>query len=152
MEKYIICDKTLAVIGLDYHSSEIVEKDRTFVVERCWQDVLNDSCLYYSSSLQGRIEGSRAILNKEYKVPILLQEGDKLIYFPVGNQTNYNCVWISLKHLDHYTVMAGKIKVIFLENQHIIVTSGEESFENQLLKAYNLEKILISRYKNLEKW
>lgn len=151
MEKYIICDNTLAVVGIDYHSSEIVEKGKSFIVQKCWQDVLNDSCLYYSSSFQGRVEGSRTLLNKDYKVPILLQERDELIYFPVGNQTNYTCVWISLKHLDHYIIMSGKIKILFPENQYLIVTSGEESFENQLLKAYNLEKILISRYKNLGK-
>lgn len=142
---YIINERTLAIIGVDYNFCRVLEKTDEFLVSKGWQEILSDSCLYYSSSLQGRIDGSRTILNKEYKVPIILQEAKSLIFFPIGNQTDYNCIWISLKNLNSYTVTKGEIRVLFKGNKDLLLMTGLQSFEGQLLKSYNLEKILISR-------
>ena len=140
-------EKTLAVIGIDYKFCRILEENDEFLVSRSWQDILDESCLYYSSSFQGRVDGSRVILKKEYKVPIILRELQMLIFFPVGNQTNYNCMWISLKHLNHYTYEKTGIHLFFEGNKDLLLTSGIQAFESQLLKSYNLEKLFISRQK-----
>jgi len=151
MESYIIGEKTLAVVGLDYHSSQIIESEREFIVFQNWHDILEKSCLYYSSSFQGRIDASKFLLNKDYKLPIMLSEIGSLIFFPVGNQTNYNCVWISLKSLESYFILTGKVKLSFTSDRVLFISSGKEAFENQLLKAYNLEKVFISRHKKMLK-
>ena len=148
MDHYIMNDKTLAVIGIDYKFCRVLEEKDEFLVSQNWQNVLNESCLYYSSSFQGRIDGSKVILNKEYKVPIILQEMGALVFFPVGNQTDYNCIWISLKNLNYYTVQKEGIHLFFRENKDLMLTSGLQAFESQLLKSYNLEKLFISRQKN----
>ncbi len=145
MKNYIIQEDTLAIIGIHANCCRIIEKNREFYVFAPWQQILNDSCLYYGSSYQGRLEGSKDILNKDYKVPIILSEMRKLIFFAVGNQTDFNCVWISLKMMKDYQILSGKIKFIFYNNKELYVYSGKESFENQLLKAYNLERLLNLR-------
>ena len=113
MKKYIINRNTLAVIGINFKSCKIVEKEDEFVILRSWQEVINDSCLYYGSSFQGRLEGSRTILNRDYKVPVVINEVDKLIFFSVGNLTDYRCSWVSLKNLNYYSFENGKISFNF---------------------------------------
>lgn len=149
VDHYIMNEKTLAVIGIDYKFCRILEENEEFLISKSWQDILDESCLYYSSSFQGRVDGSRTLLNKEYKVPIILQEMGTSIFFPVGNQTNYNCMWISLKNLNYYTSDKTGIHLFFQGNKDLLLTSGVQAFESQLLKSYNLEKLFISRQKNL---
>lgn len=152
MKNYIISEKTLAVIGISKEVSKVVEENDTFLVEKCWQEILNDSCLYYSSSFQGRVEGSKIILHRDYKVPIIVQEYGSLIFLPVGNQTDFTCSWVSLKKIENYAILSKEIRLFFKGNKDLFIASGKSAFESQLLMAYTLEKILNSRYKNLVKY
>ena len=45
--------------------------------------ILNESCIKYGSSLNGRIKGSKYALNSKYKLPIIISEKEKLVFFPV---------------------------------------------------------------------
>ena len=142
---YIINDDTLALEGINYSSTKVIERSREFVVHKFWQDILQDSCLYYGASLQGRIEASRDILQKGYKVPIVVSELHKLVLFSLGKQTDCECMWISLKNICSYSVEKGNIHFYFDSEKELIIRIGKETFEAQILKAYNLEKFCFSR-------
>lgn len=148
MKSYIITEKTAAIIGIDNHHTKIIEDTKEFILPISWYDIMNDSCLYYGSSFQGRIEGSRNILKKDYKVPIIICENIPIIFFAVGKQTQGECIWISLKKLLYYTVYDKKIQFHFSETFSIFTVISRQSFEKQLLKAYNLEKSIFQRCKN----
>lgn len=148
MKQYIITEKTAAIVGIDIHHTKIIEDTQEFIVPLSWYKIMNNSCLYYGSSFQGRIEGSRDILKKDYKVPILICEHIPIIFFSVGKQTQGECIWISLKKLLYYTVEDKKIQFHFSKNFSVYTVASKESFENQLLKAYNLEKSVFQRCKN----
>lgn len=48
--------------------------------------ILNFSCIYYGSSLKGRIMGSKNILGGCYKLPIMISEKNNIIFFPIKEE------------------------------------------------------------------
>ena len=45
------------------------------------KSILNESCISYGSSLNGRIKGSKWALKSKYKLPIVVSEKEKLVFF-----------------------------------------------------------------------
>ena len=47
------------------------------------KDILENSCEYYGSSLQGRIVGARNLIKSRYKIPIMVSEKNNILFFPL---------------------------------------------------------------------
>jgi len=148
MNEYIVCESTLALVMIDKNTCMIIEDNKEFFVNLSCIDVIKNSCLYYGSSYEGRLEASKNLLGKEYKLPIIISEYNDILFFPIGSKQTDICTWISLKNLDNYMVEDDMVEFIFKCNRRYNVAVGRRSFEAQLLKAYDLNRIMKNRYKN----
>lgn len=50
------------------------------------KDILENSCEYYGSSLQGRIIGARNLIKSRYKIPIMVSEKNNILFFPLSGK------------------------------------------------------------------
>ena len=102
MVEYEITSNTCALIGLSENETEVVEKHKRFVIPMRTKDLLKLSCEFYGCTLDGRIKGSQLQLGMKYKLPIIIESTNELIFFPTVSPKEAECTWISLKNIKKY--------------------------------------------------
>jgi len=147
MENYIINSKTIAVIGIDNNTCKVIEKDEEIIINKSSFSVIEDSCLYYGSSYQGRVDASNTLISNSYKVPIIVENINNLVFFPTISPNSSSCMWISIDMVFNNIVDkdTNSCKIVFKNNKEILTNLSKYSMENQMLKSYILYSIMKSR-------
>ena len=145
---YEINKDTLAILPVNEDKSFVIEKDNEYIVDYRPYEVMEHSCEYFGSSLDGRLKGSKNMLGTIYKAPILVEESRNIIFFPTVSPLLVNNVWISLNNIDKYEKLGEKTKIYFKDGKDIIVDIPYLSFENQILRSSRLESIIRNRKNN----
>lgn len=100
--------------------------------------ILNDSCIYYGSSLQGRIKGSKSLLNGKYKLPIIISEKNKIIFFPIKDSLKNEVYWFNFDLIKDYKRENNLIRIIFSTDEIIKLSVSFTIFNNQIYKCSRL--------------
>ena len=145
MDSYEINKETCAIIGVSEEVTKIIEKKDDCFINKKSYEVMEDSCQYYGSSCDGRIKGTKMMLGSAYKVPIIVEESNELIFFPTESPSSEKCMWIALNNIESYERYNGFTKVRFAEGKDIIVKMTIGAFEMQVLRANRLGSILRKR-------
>ena len=143
--KYEISNGTLAIVPKE-EGSIVYEDDEQYKIDETPFKIMEDSCMYFGSSYNGRKESAREILGAEYKVPILVEDSDNLIVFPTTSPLSSDCVWVSLKRIKDFVKIDGyNTKIIFDNNKEIIVPCSYRTVENQVSRASRLDFVMRKR-------
>ena len=145
VDSYEINKNTYAILNYDDEFSKIVEHKHDYFLSKKTYEVMEDSCEYYGSTLDGRLKGTKMILGSNYKLPIIVEESNDIIFFPTNGSMNEKCSWISLNHVKKYENVKGYTKVTFTDGKSITLHVSKESFEMQLLRASRLQNLLRKR-------
>ena len=145
IETYEINKDTCAILNLNNEVTKIIENKQEYFLPKRSFEVMEDSCAYYGSSFDGRLKGTKMILGGNYKLPIIVEETNNLIFFPTNGTNNDKCSWISLNQVEKYEPQGGYTKVTFFEGKSIILKISYTSFELQLLRAARLQTLLNKR-------
>lgn len=145
MKDYEINDETMALIQLGEEKTKIIEEDNEYVVNKSAYSIMDESCKYFGSSYLGRVEGSRNMIGYEYKLPIIVEESRKLIFFPTSSPSSDDCSWISLKHVNNIEKTSDNTVLVFKNGTKIKLNVSKASFNNQLLRSTRLESVLNAR-------
>lgn len=148
LDSYEINKDTCAVININNEVSKIIEKKDEYLLPKKSFEVMEDSCAYYGSSYEGRLNGTKMILGSNYKLPIIVEETNDIIFFPTSGRTKNNCSWISLNKIEKYEPYNGYTKVTFQGGKEIIIAMACSSFELQVLRAARLQTLLTKRVKS----
>ena len=148
MLEYEITSNTCALIGISENETEVIEKDKRFVIPKKLNKVLNDSCQFYGSTLEGRIKGSQRQLGMKYKLPIMVESSKELIFFPTVSPRLTYCSWISLKNIKSYRDTPLGLVIEFEHNNTITISLSLESFEMQIFRATKLMLTARNRRNN----
>lgn len=141
--KYEVSKGTLAIIPNEKDQSLVYEDTERYIIDETPFQIMEESCKYFGSTYEGRKNGAKEILGAEYKVPIVVEDSDNLIVFPTTSPLAEDCVWISLKRVKKIQkIDSNNTKIIFDNNQEIIVACSYRSVENQLSRASRLDLIL----------
>lgn len=147
MSEYYISKETCAIISLDDNSCEVIENDRRFVINRSCMGVINDSCVYFGSTYQGRVSASKAILKMNYKLPIIIEEYNGLIFFPTSSPRFDSCIWLNLSMISSYERNDNDSRVVFKNGSILDLDISYYSLENQIFRATMLESLIRKRKK-----
>lgn len=145
--EYYITKETCAVIAVGETSCEVIEGDRKFSVLRSCMDVINDSCVYFGSTYEGRLLASKSMLKMTYKLPIIIEEYNGIIFFPTGSPRFNSCVWLNLASIASYERNGNDSKVIFKSGAVLELQISYYSLENQIFRATMLESLIRKRKK-----
>ena len=145
LDSYEINKDTCAIINIDNEICKIIEKDNEYLLSKRSFEVMEDSCEYYGSSYTGRIKGTKMMLGCNYKLPIIIEEANNLIFFPTTGSNNEKCSWIALNQVEKFERHNGYTKVIFYGGKSTILKMSPSSFEMQLLRATRLQNLLNKR-------
>ena len=139
--KYEINEGTLAIMP-DGKNSKILEDNKEYKVHDTPYEVMDYSCKYFGSSYEGRKEGTKAILDINYKVPIIVENSRSIIFFPTNSPSDEECYWISLKNIKKIEELEyNSTKIIFNNDVFIDIPVSKRTIENQILRASRLDLI-----------
>lgn len=148
LDTYEIKKNTLAIIPIDSKRSEVIEDDDVFIINRNATKIIDDSCKFFGSSLDGRHEGTKNLIGVTYKAPIIIEETSEVIFFPTNSPRIANCTWVSLNNLENYKKNNDQTQLYFKNGKIIDIDVSYNSLENQVLRSTRLESIL-RKHKNI---
>ncbi len=102
-EVYLINGQTMVILphfdGFGNLHSLVIEAERELVMKRKPIDIMKDSCLYYGSSLQGRVDGAIHVTKFRRMVPIMVCNRSGIFFFPTQSSKSESCIWIAHSHV-----------------------------------------------------
>lgn len=142
---YEINDETLAILPYDNERSRVIEMNDEYIVEESPYEIMENSCKYFGSSLSGRVDGSKDILGSVYKIPVIVEESQKLIFFPTEALNSPTVGWISYKNIRNVEKIGQKSLVKFKDGQDVLINCPYFSMKNQIFRCNMLEAISNNR-------
>lgn len=107
--------------------------------------ILDSSCIYYGSSLKGRIKGAKNILEGKYKLPIIISEKNDIIFFPVKGKKNNEMLWINFSKVKLFKKKNEFVEIVFNNNFVAKFMISFTVFNNQMFKSSRLWLIYLTR-------
>ena len=138
LENYEINKSTLALIPIEKNKTIVHELETEFIVNQTPFEIINESCKYFGSSYYGRFEGTKKMVGYNYKSPIIIEETNRIIFFPTSSPRLNNCAWISLKYVKDYYKNNNESIIIFTNNLNLNLNISYNILENQILRATKL--------------
>lgn len=145
VESYEVNTSTLAVIAISENLSRIIEKENDFLINKSTLEIIEDSCLYFGSTFDGRCAGTKKLLGYSYKLPIIIEESKSLIFFPTASPRFNKCSWLSLHNVDKFLPLSKGSRVLFKNGAFFDLEYSYDSLENQLMRATRLDCVLQYR-------
>lgn len=145
--KYEINDETIAIIPIDSSNTKVIELTKEYIIPQSTFEILEENCEYYGSTYNGRIKAAQKILNFSYKIPLLIEESEKIIFFPTKASTSSDCCWINHNFVKKREKNGKSTKVMFENGIEEEFNISKLSFENQLLRAGMLDALISKRIK-----
>jgi competence protein ComK len=145
MISYEINRNTMALIPISDDQTEIIEKDNNFIINENIMEIIKNSCEYFGSSYLGRKEGTRNLTGITHKSPIIIEETNKLIYFPTESPRLNSCSWIGFNNIKRYINNNGKATIIFDNDKILDLNISYNVLDNQILRSSKLDSILRKR-------
>ena len=144
MKNYEISKNTLAIIPIGEKKSKIIEKDNSYVIDETPNRLMDSSCRYYGSTIGGRQKGTSSLTGITYKVPIIVQEENSIIFFPTTSPRLKKCCWVCLNNIESYYYDFEKktCVIIFDNSKKIELDISYCVLNNQILKSHRLESIV----------
>lgn len=149
MVNYEINEDTLAVLYNGYDKTKVIEINNEYEFDSKAYKIMEYNCEYYGSTYVGRIKAAKKILNCSYKLPVLVEESNSLIFFPTKSSLSEECSWINHGAIRSYKKKGGNIEIEFINNKKLLVDMSKLSLENQISRSSRLESIIRKR-KNCE--
>ena len=116
-----------------------------FIVDKSADDIMEESCEYFGSSLKGRQSGTTALTGITHKVPIIIEESSNIIFFPTTSPRLKSCCWVALNNIVSYSKENNVCKITFNDGKNITFDASYGIINNQVLRASRLQMILDSR-------
>jgi competence protein ComK len=155
IEEYEVNPYTMFIKPVTYGSkvySEIYELEDDYLSPFKPLDIIKKSCEYFSSSFEGRKDGTKQLIGITHKVPIVIDPTNFIYFFPTTSPTRSECVWISHEHiLDYHRIDSRQTRVVFQNKQSFILPISRSSFENQMLRTALLKTTLMQRSGQMER-
>ena len=83
-----------------------------------------------------------------YKLPIIIEEFNNIVFFPTSSPRFGQCVWISLSNIKTYMKCENGSKIIFNGDKVLVLDISYYSLENQIFRSAMLDSLVRRRRKS----
>ncbi len=123
-------------------STFVREESHVICTNKSVKKILDNSCLLYGASFNGRRDFSRAFLQTDKKLPVEVSAPSNIVMFPLRSNVLGEKVWIAYHHVkDQRVISTGKMEILFTDNTTYQIDISKSSFSRQ----YNLAARLVNR-------
>lgn len=151
MDEYEINSSTLMLEYYDENKTTVYELNDEFVVNQNILVIVENSCNFYGSTLNGRVEASKKILNTNIKLPIVVEDVKKIIFFPTSAAYRIGCKWLSFNNIDKIEKVHKNRNITRVYFSNGLINELNISYDIVYRQFYNcmlLEKTLLQRQEN----
>lgn len=106
--------------------------------------LLNNSCIYYGSSLKGRILGAKSLIKSKYKLPLIISEKNNLFFINIKDKNGYE-YWLNFQYIKDYIYIDNLLKIFFEYDKSLLINCSWTIFNNQMLKCSRLYVVYSMR-------
>ena len=148
MEEYEITSSTLMLEYYDDNQTKIYEFNEEFIVNQNILNIIENSCNFYGSTFSGRVEASKKILNTNIKLPIVVEDLKKIIFFPTRASYRTGCKWLAFNNIDKIEKVpknSNLTRVYFCDGSVQDLKISYDIIYRQFYNCMLLEKTLLSR-------
>lgn len=128
-----ISGKTLIIYYNNFNTVMINTDGKIIISGNYIRSILNKSCIFYGSSLNGRLKGSKDLLKCRYKLPIIISESNRLIFFPVNKY-----FWINFNMIESFEKKENHTIITFKNGYKRSIFVSYRVVNNQMLKCSRL--------------
>ncbi|WP_313150287.1 competence protein ComK [Lysinibacillus capsici] len=130
--------------------TQVYEKNNEYISTLPPTKLLDFNLRYFGSSLRGAFDGSKMILGKLNKNPIVVHERCNILWFPSRSPLHPGCIWFAVHHIDDYVAVDKKrTKITFMNGKEFIVDVSVNALESRIQRAFLLKYRLEKRTKYL---
>lgn len=146
LDSYEINVETLLIVPIGKSRSKVYEFDGEYIVRMSSLAIIKHSCLYFGCSYEGRKEGTKALIDVEMKVPILIEDSRNILFFPTSSCIHKSSIWVSYQNLIKYSKLNEFSTILyFRNNKSIKVDTKYNLIDNQVIRSIKLETLLSKR-------
>ena len=142
MENYIFNKNTIAVLK-SKKKTIIIDVDNIRVINKNINKIINNNCLLYGSSLNGRKEYARVILNKTYKLPIFIN--DNIMLLQINSIRDKNCLFIVLNKFINYKIINNNLLIELANYNYLLSNLSANSFEKIIINGIKINNKIKSK-------
>lgn len=140
LKNYEINMDTLAIIPYGKNRSKVYEGKEVFIVHQSTFKIIEQSCLYFGCSYEGRREGAKFLIGSEMKLPIVIDDYREIIFFPTSGCIRDNSIWISYHNLLKYIKYNDISSELYFKNHvHFLVGCKYNLIDNQFIRCIKLD-------------
>ncbi len=140
---YIIKNDTL-YLRVNNESIYVKEINNEMILNENIIKVLNNSCIYYGSSLKGRILGAKSLIKSKYKLPLIISEKNNLFFINIKDKNGYE-YWLNFQYIKDYIYVDNLLKIFFVSDKSLLINCSWTIFNNQMLKCSRLYVVYSMR-------
>ena len=148
---YEIDLSTVMLIGIDEFKTKVITLDSEFIMDIDSKKIIDNSCKYFGSSLNDRVNMTKRLVNIKSKSPIVIEESRNIIFFPLKSVRDKCNIWISFNNLDKYVKNGDKTTFIFKNNKRVVIDFSYYIIDNQITRSLMLDYELKKRRESLQK-
>lgn len=132
---YRINNDTLAVMALGSSCCKIYELYQELEENNSLYDILDYSCKYFGSSLKGRLDGCKYITGNKYKIPVVVNQYENIIFFATRSFNDNSTYIISYNNIKYYEKDGLNTRIYFKNDKELLVNESYTVFRNQYVNA-----------------
>lgn len=148
---YEIDLSTVMLIGLDDIKTKIITMDNEFVLDIDSKKIIDNSCKFFGSSLNDRVNMTKRLINIKSKSPIIIEESRDIIFFPLKSIRDRCNIWISFNNLEKFIKSGDKTIFYFKGNKQVEIDFSYYIIDNQVTRSLMLDYEVKKRRESLKK-
>lgn len=148
---YEIDLSTIMLMGLDDNNTKVITLDDEFIINIDSKKIIDNSCRFFGSSLNDRINTTKRLINIKSKSPIIVEESRNIIFFPLKSIRDKCNIWISYNNLEKYIKSGDKTIFIFSNKKEVIIDFSYYIIDNQVTRSLMLDYEVKKRRESLKK-
>lgn len=126
-------------------STNIVKIQEELIVNETINKIINQACLKFLTTLDGRIEAIKQVYKISKLVPIYISEG--LILQPIYSNKNWNQMYINICNIKKVNKVNDQAVITFINDRTVFLEISYERMKRYLKKCLKIKDNQINKMK-----
>ncbi|MEK3990764.1 MULTISPECIES: competence protein ComK [Robertmurraya] len=131
IDSYILTSETLymkpEIDSNDHVRTMVQEGKESFLVSKSPKRILEETMKYYGFTLEGAINGAKAVLGNYHMVPIVISAPLNMYWFPTQSPASDHCIWMSLVHIEDIVKFDYLNSIVYFKVGNSIIINKKAS-------------------------
>ena len=119
------------------HSTNIVKIQEELIVNKTINKIINQTCLKFLTTLDGRIEAIKQVYKISKFIPVYISDG--LILQPIYNNKSWNQIYINICNIKKVNKVNDHVVITFINEKAIFLEISYDRMKRYLKKCLKIK-------------